>query len=126
MFKAYYYQRVTDKISCEFKNKIMLEKIDKIQALLNVPNVDADPKTAIANMKILNILVDLRAEAKQLNLSGVMPCFEFSNKATKYTENGVTTLAVDTDGIALTNDNLPDQAYTLEEGVKYTVKLYKG
>jgi hypothetical protein len=50
----------------------MLEKIDKIQALLEVPNVDADPKNAIANMKILNILVDLRAEAKQLILSGVV------------------------------------------------------
>jgi len=50
----------------------MLEKIDKIQALLNVPNVDADPKTAIANMKILNLLVDLRAQTKQLILSGVV------------------------------------------------------
>jgi len=49
----------------------MIEKIDKIQALLNVPNVDADTETAIANMKILNLLVDLRAEAKQLILSGV-------------------------------------------------------
>jgi hypothetical protein len=50
----------------------MIEKIDKIQALLNVPNVDADAKTAIANMKILNLLVDLRAEAEQLILSGVI------------------------------------------------------
>lgn len=62
---------------------------------------------------------------KKLILPDVMPCFEFSNKATKYTENGVTMLAVDTDGIALTNDNLPHQAYTLEEGIKYTIKLYK-
>ena len=53
------------------------------------------------------------------------PCFEFSNKAVKYSENGVTFLAVDTDGIALSNDNGPHQAYTLEEGVKYTVKIYK-
>jgi hypothetical protein len=44
----------------------MLEKIDKIQALLNVPNADADTETAIANMKILNLLVDLRAESEQL------------------------------------------------------------
>ncbi len=44
----------------------MLEKIDKIQELLNVPNVDASTETAIANIKILNLLVDLRAEAKQL------------------------------------------------------------
>jgi hypothetical protein len=50
----------------------MLEKIDKIQALLNVPNVDKDSKTAIANMKILNLLVDLRSEAEQLILSGVV------------------------------------------------------
>ena len=49
----------------------MIEKIDKIQALLNVPNVDADTEVAIANMKILNLLVDLRAESKQLILSGV-------------------------------------------------------
>jgi hypothetical protein len=50
----------------------MLEKIDKIQELLNVPNVDASTETAIANMKILNLLVDLRSEAKQLILSGVV------------------------------------------------------
>ena len=49
----------------------MLEKIDKIQELLNVPNVDASTETAIANIKILNLLVDLRAEAKQLILCGV-------------------------------------------------------
>lgn len=67
----------------------------------------------------------IKSGQKPLIIDSVMPCFEFSNKATKYTENGVTTLAVDTDGIALTNDNLPHQAYTLEEGVKYTVKLYK-
>ena len=50
----------------------MLEKIDKIQELLNVPNADADTETAIANMKILNLLVDLRAETEQLILSGVV------------------------------------------------------
>tara|TARA_R110000744_G_scaffold293350_1_gene403755 strand:- start:68 stop:304 length:237 start_codon:yes stop_codon:yes gene_type:complete len=50
----------------------MLKKIDQIQALLNVPNADADTETAIANMKILNLLVDLRAEAEQLILSGVV------------------------------------------------------
>jgi hypothetical protein len=50
----------------------MIEKIDKIQALLNVPNVDADTETAITNMKILNLLVDLRAEAEQLILPGVV------------------------------------------------------
>lgn len=49
----------------------MLEKIDKIQELLNVPNVDTDSKTALANMQILNLLVDLKAEVKQLILSGV-------------------------------------------------------
>mgnify|MGYP003636764383 CR=1 FL=1 len=53
----------------------MLEKIDKIQELLNVPNVDASTETAIANMKILNLLVDLRAEAEQLILSGVVKSF---------------------------------------------------
>ncbi|PKB00410.1 hypothetical protein B0O79_3876 [Flavobacteriaceae bacterium MAR_2009_75] len=53
----------------------MLEKIDKIQELLNVPNVDAEPKTAIVNMKILNLLVDLRAESQQLILSGVSISF---------------------------------------------------
>jgi hypothetical protein len=50
-----------------------------------------------------------------------MPCFEFSGKATKYNQG----VAVDTDGIALSNDILPHKAYTLEEGVEYTVKLYK-
>lgn len=53
------------------KNRIMLEKIEKIQELLNVPNVDAEPETAITNMKILNLLVSLRADAEQLNLCGV-------------------------------------------------------
>ena len=50
----------------------MLEKINQIQELLNVPNADTDTETAIANMKILNLLVDLRAEAEQLILSGVV------------------------------------------------------
>jgi hypothetical protein len=57
----------------------MIEKIDKIQALLNVSNVDADTETAIANMKILNLLVDLRAEAKQLILSNVSQQRELLN-----------------------------------------------
>ena len=64
----------------------MLEKIDKIQALLEVPNVDADPKTALANMKILNLLVDLRAEAKQLNLSGVVNCVYVVTERDNYGE----------------------------------------
>ena len=50
----------------------MLEKIDKIQELLNVPNVDASTETAISNMKILNLLVDLRVEAEQLILYSVV------------------------------------------------------
>ncbi len=49
----------------------MLDKIDKIQELLNVPTIDASTETAITNMKILNLLVDLRAESEQLFLSGV-------------------------------------------------------
>ena len=50
----------------------MIEKIDKIQELLHVPNIDESKETAINNMKILNLLVDLRAEAEQLILSGVV------------------------------------------------------
>jgi len=42
----------------------MLEKIDKIQELLDVPNVDVNSKSSINNMKILNLLADLRAELK--------------------------------------------------------------
>jgi len=49
----------------------MIEKIEKIQELLHVPNIDESTETAINNMKILNLLVDLRAEAEQLILSGV-------------------------------------------------------
>ena len=60
-----------------------------------------------------------------LDLHSVIPCFEFSSKASKYKENDEYIIAVDTDGIALQNDNLPHKAYSLEEGVKYTVKLYK-
>jgi hypothetical protein len=61
-----------------------------------------------------------------LDLHNVMPCFEFSSKATKYKENADNDIiAVDTDGISLQNDNLPHKAYTLEEGAIYTVKLYK-
>lgn len=61
------------------------------------------------------------AVTELLNLYSVMPCFEFSGVATKYNEG----VYVDTDGIALSNDTLPHKAYTLEEGVKYTVKIYK-
>lgn len=50
----------------------MLEKIEQIHELLNIPNVDLEPENAITNMKILNLLVVLRAEAKQLILSSVM------------------------------------------------------
>lgn len=44
-------------------------------------------------------------------IGSVMPCFEFSGKATKYNQG----VAVDTDGIALSNDILPHKAYTLED-----------
>lgn len=49
----------------------MLEKLDKIQELLKIPNVDKNPELAIANMKILNLLVSLRSDIEQLNLCGV-------------------------------------------------------
>jgi hypothetical protein len=61
----------------------MLKKIDKIQELLNVPNVDVSTETAITNMKILNLLVDLRAEAKKLILSGVIVPFVCDNCQSK-------------------------------------------
>ena len=71
----------------------MLEKIEKIQELLNVPNVDASTETAIANMKILNLLVDLRAEAEQLILSGVvdtLPNIKSKEFCDWMTDNGYT------------------------------------
>ena len=83
-----------DKISCEFKNRIMLEKIDKIQELLNVPNVDASTETAIANMKILNLLVDLRAEAEQLILSGVGKRFSSAQKMAGWLHNNYEEIAL--------------------------------
>ena len=50
----------------------MIEKIDKIRDLLIVPSVDKQPKVAINQMKILNILVELRAEAEQLTIPAVV------------------------------------------------------
>ena len=46
----------------------MIEKIDKIRELLIVPSVDEQPKLAINQMKILNLLVELRNEAEQLTI----------------------------------------------------------
>lgn len=62
---------------------------------------------------------------QQLFVEDAKPCFEFSGKATKYADGNGTVLAVDTDGISLSNDDLPCKAYTLEEGVEYVIKLYK-
>ena len=50
----------------------MIEKIDKIRDLLIVPSVDEQPKMAINQMKILNLLVELRAEAEQLTIPDVV------------------------------------------------------
>lgn len=50
----------------------MIEKIDQIRDLLIVPSVDEQPKIAINQMKILNLLVELRAEAEQCNISNVV------------------------------------------------------
>lgn len=52
--------------------KTMIEKIDKIRDLLIVPSVDEQPKMAINQMKILNLLVELRAEAEQLTIPAVV------------------------------------------------------
>ena len=49
----------------------MIEKIDKIRDLLIVPSVDEQPKMAINQMEILNLLVELRAEAEQLTIPAV-------------------------------------------------------
>lgn len=49
----------------------MIEKINEIQKLLIVQSVDEQPKMAINQMKILNILVDLRAEIEQLRIHDV-------------------------------------------------------
>ena len=59
-------------VSCRLKNKIMIEKIDKIRELLIVPSVDEQPKLAINQMKILNLLVELRNEAEQLTIPDVV------------------------------------------------------
>lgn len=59
-------------VSCGLKTKIMIEKIDKIRDLLIVPSVDKQPKLAINQMKILNLLVELRAEAEQLTIHAVV------------------------------------------------------
>lgn len=50
----------------------MIEKIDKIRDLLIVPSVDEQPKMAINQMKILNLLVELRAEVEQLTIPAVV------------------------------------------------------
>jgi len=65
-------QRAAGMVSCGLKTKIMIEKIDKIRDLLIVPSVDKQPKLAINQMKILNILVELRAEAEQLTIPAVV------------------------------------------------------
>lgn len=49
----------------------MINKIEQIQELLNIPNIDSNTETAIANMKILNLLVDLRSDIEQFSLNGV-------------------------------------------------------
>lgn len=49
----------------------MIEKTDQIRNLLIVPSVDEQPKIAINQMKILNLLVELRAEAEQCNIAHV-------------------------------------------------------
>jgi predicted ATP-grasp superfamily ATP-dependent carboligase len=65
----------------------MIEKIDKIQRLLVVENAYPDMKTAIVNIKALNLLADLKAEIEQLILSGVSNqrellqwCYNYINK----------------------------------------------
>jgi len=50
----------------------MIEKIDQIRDLLIVPSVDEQPKISINQMKILNLLVELRAEAEQCNIANVV------------------------------------------------------
>jgi hypothetical protein len=50
----------------------MIEKINKIRDLLIVPSVYEQPKMAINQMKILNLLVELRAEAEQLTIPAVV------------------------------------------------------
>ena len=62
----------------------MLDKIDKIKELLNVPTIDASTETAITNMKILNLLVDLRAGSEKL--SGVRRSYSFENMENAYEE----------------------------------------
>ena len=50
----------------------MIEKIDKIRELLIVPSADEQPKLAINQMKILNLLTELRTEAEQLTIPAVI------------------------------------------------------
>ena len=50
----------------------MIEKIDKIRDLLIVPSVDEQPKMAINQMEILNLLVELREEFEQLTIPAVV------------------------------------------------------
>ena len=62
----------------------MIEKIDKIRDLLIVPNVDEQPKLAINQMKILNLLVELRAEAEQLTIPDVSQLLAFIKEVAEW------------------------------------------
>lgn len=50
----------------------MIDKIDKIRELLIAPSVDEQPKIAINQMKMLNLLVELRAEAEKFTIPIVL------------------------------------------------------
>lgn len=47
------------------------EIINKIEQLVDVPNVDLDGKGALRGMKMLNLITQLRTEVKNLNIPAV-------------------------------------------------------
>jgi len=52
------------------------KKLDELEALITVPNVDKYPEQSLTAMKALNLIVELRGLVKKLDLhivSGLLP-----------------------------------------------------
>ena len=73
-------------VVAKLKNRSMIEKIDQIKELLIVPSVDKYPELAINQMKILKLLVELRAEAEQCNVPNVVRSGKIDSINTEFTK----------------------------------------
>lgn len=67
---------------------MILKKLEELENLIIVPDVNKEPEQSITSMKMLNLIVELRGLVKNCNLQNVIASTSFRNDLIKAIKEG--------------------------------------